>query len=212
MYISQAFRVDEESRLHDLLRQRPLATLLSSGSSGLQVSPLPMLFDAAAGTRGALFGHMARANPQLQDLRAGAPCLVLFHGPQGYVSPSWYPSKARHHQVVPTWNYAVVEVRGQAQVIDDPRWLRDHVDRLTASQEARRAEPWSPADAPPEFIDRMLAMIVGVRIDIASLEGKFKFSQNREPADRAAVLAALDRAQDPHGNPELAAWMRACLA
>lgn len=212
MYLPEAFRVDDPEVLHRLLRERPLGTLISAGATGLQASPLPWLLEPDAGSTGVLSGHMARANPHLADLRSGVECLVMFHGPQGYVSPSWYPSKQRHHQVVPTWNYAVVQVRGPARVIDDAAWLREHVARLTASREQRRAAPWSPDDAPAAFVSRMLEAIAGVQVEIEAIDGKFKFSQNREAADRQAVLSALADPDDPHSNPELAQWMRAIIA
>lgn len=208
MYLPAAFRVDETSALHSLIRAFPLGTLITAGSGGLQASPLPFLLDPDSGPHGVLRAHMARANPQLDALRAGHECLVSFHGPQGYVSPSWYPSKRQHHKVVPTWNYAVVQVRGRATVVEDAERLRAHVAALTAEHEARRDPPWSPDDAPPDFLARMLQAIAGIAIAIDAIEGKFKLSQNRDAADRDAVAAALGSGDDPHRNPALAAWMR----
>lgn len=207
MYRPEAFRVDDSEPLHALIRAHPLGTLITSGSGGLQASPVPFLLDAE-GRKGTLRAHMARANPQLDALRDGAECLVLFNGPQGYVSPSWYPSKRQHHKVVPTWNYAVVQVRGRAQVIDDAAWLREHVGALAAAHEGRRDPAWSPDDAPAEFLARMFAAVAGVEIGIETLDGKFKLSQNRDRADRDAVLEALGSSDDPHRNPDLSALMQ----
>ncbi len=208
MYIPEAFRIDDLRPLQALVRAYPLGTLVTAGAGGLQASLLPFLLDPAAGPHGALRAHMARANPQLDALRSGEACLVLFHGPQGYVSPSWYPSKREHHKVVPTWNYAVVQVRGRASVRENAAELDDLLAGLTAEHEAPRDPPWSPNDAPPEFLARMAQAIAGIEIAIDTIEGKFKLSQNRDAADRNAVAAALASGDDPHRNPELAEWMR----
>lgn len=208
MYIPEAFRIDDLRPLQALVRAYPLGTLVTAGAGGLQASLLPFLLDPAAGPHGALRAHMARANPQLDALRSGEACLVLFRGPQGYVSPSWYPSKREHHKVVPTWNYAVVQVRGRASVRENAAELDDLLAGLTAEHEAPRDPPWSPNDAPPEFLARMAQAIAGIEIAIDTIEGKFKLSQNRDAADRDAVAAALASGDDPHRNPELADWMR----
>ncbi|BAP89047.1 FMN-binding negative transcriptional regulator [Burkholderiales bacterium GJ-E10] len=208
MYIPEAFRIDDLRALRALVRAYPLGTLITAGGGGMQASPLPFQLDPAAGPQGALRAHMARANPQLDALRAGEECLVLFHGPQGYVSPSWYPSKRQHHKVVPTWNYAVVQVRGRAAVNENATGLRDLLAELTAEHEARRGPRWSPDEAPPEFLARMAQAIAGIEIAIDTIEGKFKLSQNRDAADRDAVISALESGDDPHRNLELAEWIR----
>lgn len=208
MYIPETFRVNDAAVLHALIRDNPLGTLITGGIGGLQASPIPFLLDDTRGSRGTLRAHMARANPQLDALRSGAECLVLFQGPQGYVSPSWYPSKQQHHKVAPTWNYAVVQARGHAAVIDDAAWLRDHVAALSLAHERRRDPAWSPDEAPAEFISHMLSAVAGIEFEIEALDGKFKLSQNRDRADRAAVLEALAAPDDPHRNPGLSALMR----
>ena len=208
MYIPEAFRVDDPEVLHALIRSHPLGTVITSGIGGLQAAPLPFLFDAAEGRHGTLRAHLARANPLIDALRGCAECLVLFHGPQGYVSPSWYPSKQQHHKVAPTWNYAMVQARGRATVIDDAAWLREQIAALTAEHEAHRDAPWSPADAPADFIAGMIAGIAGIEIAIEALDGKFKLSQNRGRADRDGVIEALGSPDDPHRHPELATLMQ----
>jgi len=115
----------------------------------------------------------------------------VFQGPQAYVSPSWYPSKAEHGRVVPTWNYAVVHARGELAVHEDREWLRGLVTRLTETHEAGFAHPWRVADAPTDYIDGLLNAIVGIELRIHKLEGKWKASQNRGEADRAGVALAL---------------------
>src|SRR6185312_617882 len=140
---------------------------------------------------GVLRGHLARANGQLQALREGAQALVIFQGPQAYVSPSWYATKAETHKVVPTWNYVAVHGWGAPRVIDDAAWLRGLIGRLTRAQEQGRAEPWAVADAPEDYIAAQIRGIVGLEIPIDRTEGKWKASQNRSDADRAGVAAGL---------------------
>jgi transcriptional regulator len=156
---------------------------------------VPFLLDDG-GPHGTLRAHLARANRQWEDLAAGAECLVVFQGPQGYVSPGWYASKRAHGRVVPTWNYAVVQARGRPRVIEDAGWLRRQIAELTALREAERAEPWAVTDAPEPFVSAQIRGIVGVEIPIDRLEGKWKMSQNRPEADRSGVVAGFRQAGD----------------
>ena len=142
------------------------------------------------GALGTLRGHVARANPVWREA-AGAQVLAAFQGPQAYITPSWYPSKAASAKVVPTWNYAVVHARGTLRVTEDAAWLRALVGRLTDVHEASRAHRWQVDDAPADYIEQMLRAIVGIEIEITSLQGKWKVSQNRSAADRAGVAAGL---------------------
>jgi transcriptional regulator len=190
MYRPPAFREDRPAALHALIRAHPLGQLVTAGPAGLMANPVPFaLAEDAGGT--VLRCHLARANPQLAELAAGAAVLVLFGGPQAYVRPGWYPGKAEHGRVVPTWNYLTVQARGTARLHDDPAWLGAHLDALTLAQEGARPEPWSPSHAPPAFLDAQLKGIVGVEIAACALIGKWKLSQNRNPADRAGVVAGL---------------------
>ncbi len=145
------------------------------------------------GGRGTLRAHIAKANDQVEPLAAGDETLVVFQGPQCYVSPSWYPSKQAHGKVVPTWNYVVVQAKGRSRVIDDAAWVRAQIGLLTASQEDRRPVPWHVDDAPADFVDAQMRAIIGIEIPIASLDGKWKVSQNRPEADRRGVEDALRR-------------------
>lgn len=138
-----------------------------------------------------LCAHLARMNDQLGDLRQGVPALVVFQGPHGYVSPSWYPTKQEHGKVVPTWNYVIAQAHGTARVIDDPQWLMDQIGELTLAHEAERAEPWSVTDAPESFIQKLICGIVGLEIPVDRLEGKWKVSQNQPDQNRAGVEAGL---------------------
>ena len=191
MYRPSAFREDRLEVLHALIRAHPLAQLVTAGDAGLQANPLPMLVDPDASPNGMLRGHLARVNDQVAELRAGGQALVIFQGPQAYVSPSWYPSKAEHGKVVPTWNYVAVHAWGVPRVIDDPAWLRRLIEDLTVSQEQGRPNPWTVGDAPEEFIAAMVGAIVGVEIPIDRIEGKWKVSQNRFEPDRRGVADAL---------------------
>jgi transcriptional regulator len=160
-----------------------------------------MEIDPAAGPLGTLRGHVARGNPIWKSPRLDVEALAVFHGPQHYITPTYYATKAETGKVVPTWNYAIVHVYGTLRVIDDVAWLRSLVEQLTDRHEAEHAHatgdaPWH-GDAPESFIDRQLEAIVGLELPIARIEGKWKVSQNRSAEDRAGVVAGLRRSDDP---------------
>ncbi len=140
---------------------------------------------------GALYGHVARANTVWKSYEKDVEVLVIFHGPQGYVSPSWYPSKSDHGKVVPTWNYIVVHVYGHLSVIQDEAWLVNHVAMLAQRHEQYRPRPWSLSDAPDDYVAKMLKAIIGFKIVITRIEGKWKLSQNRSKQDRQGVIDGL---------------------
>ena len=192
MYLPAAFREDRLDVLHALIRAHPLATLITYGPGGLiaNLVPFTLLNDDE---KGILRAHVARANDQVEALRGGADTLVVFHGPESYITPSWYPSKREHGRVVPTWNYVVVQARGTPRVIEDAQWLREQIRALTSAQEGQRSAPWKMTDAPEQFISGQLRAIVGVEIPIEAIEGKWKVSQNRSAADRQGVEEGLQR-------------------
>lgn len=190
MYIPTQFRTDDLPAIHAAMRETHLANLVTSGPEGLVATPLPMLLDAGEGEFGTLYAHVARANPQWCS-GAGQEALVIFDGPDAYISPSWYATKQEHGKVVPTWNYVAVHVYGPVEFTEDPEQLRRLVTRLTERHEGSRAQPWAVDDAPSPFIEAQLRGIVGVRLPITRLEGKRKLSQNRTPDDRAGVKAGL---------------------
>jgi transcriptional regulator len=190
MYQPDHFRVDDIAQMHALMRARPFAALVSAGAAGLYATHLPTVLKEE-GPFGTIECHLARANPHWKDLAAGGEALMIFQGPDAYVTPNWYPSKAEHGKTVPTWNYAVVHAYGRPAVMQDKDWLRRHVGELTAQQEAGEARPWAVTDAPESYVDVMLRGIVGFRFAIARLEGKWKMSQNREMRDRAGVVQGL---------------------
>jgi transcriptional regulator len=191
VYEPPSFAVTDLATLHDLIDDLAAAHLvmhdLAQGT--ICSSFLPLLLDRADTELGVLRGHLARANPDWRH--AGPQALALFAGPHGYISPSWYPSKAEHGKVVPTWNYVVVQAHGTLIVHDDTTWVRNLVTRLTDHHEASRVDPWAVTDAPTEWVEQMLRGIVGVELRITQLHGKVKMSQNRSAADRAGALAGL---------------------
>ena len=190
MYLPAHFEEARGEVLHALMRDHPLATLIAHGADGLAAHHLPLHFAPEVAPMGALQGHVARANPLWQE-SANAEVLAIFHGPQAYVTPSWYATKREHGKAVPTWNYAVVHAHGRLRTLDDPAWLRGQLETLVTRHEADFAEPWRIADAPPDYIDRMLVAIVGIEIAITRLRGKWKISQNQPQANRAGVVAGL---------------------
>lgn len=190
MYRPPAFREDRPDVLRAAIRAHPLATLVTASGRGITANVIPFVLETTS-TGDVLKAHLAKANEQLEDLRDGAAALVVFQGPQAYVSPSWYPGKREHGKVVPTWNYVVVQARGTPRVIDDPVWLREQIDALTMDAERRQPEPWTASDAPLDFIRGQLRGIVGVEIAIDRLDGKWKVSQNRTREDRVGVADGL---------------------
>src|SRR5262245_48336833 len=199
MYLPNDFRVEDVAEMHALMRARPLATLVSAGAAGLYASHLPTVLKDN-GSCGVIECHLARANPHCKDLAADGEALMICQGPQGYITPSWYPSKALHGKVVPTWNFAAVHAYARPEVINEKDWLLRHVTELSAQQERDEAIPWAPSDAPDAYIQAMLRGIVGFRFLISRLEGKWKMSQNRDVQDRIGVVEGLGRrgARDDH--------------
>ena len=191
MYRPALFREDRLDVLHGLIQAHPFAQLVTAGRQGLQANPLPMLIDPQASPNGTLRGHLARGNDQVAALRKAKRALVIFQGPQAYVSPAWYLSKAEHGKVVPTWNYVAVHAWGAPRIIDDPAWLRRLVGDLTERHECGRPNPWSVSDAPEDFIAAQFKAIVGIEIPIDRIEGKWKVSQNRSEPDRRGVAEGL---------------------
>jgi len=189
MYIPPYFREERLPILHSFMREHPLAALVTSGQDGLTANHLPFLVKENAGPSGSLVGHVARGNPVWKT--AATPALVIFSGPEHYISPNWYASKQEHGRVVPTWNYSAVHVHGMLRVHDDRDWLLDLVTRLTETHEGQFALPWKVSDAPAEYVEGLLKGIVGIEIPIDRIEGKWKMGQNRPEADRASARDGL---------------------
>ncbi|MCF8179369.1 MAG: FMN-binding negative transcriptional regulator [Sulfuritalea sp.] len=203
MYLPAHFAETRHEVLHALMREHPFATLVTQGTDGLTANHLPLHLSSEGSPPGVLQGHVARANP-LWKHSADTDVLAIYQGPQAYVTPSWYPTKHEHGKAVPTWNYVIVHARGRLRVIDDPVWLRAQLEILVAEHEAGFAEPWRIADAPPDYIAKMLAAIVGIEITLTELTGKWKTSQNQPGINRAGVVAGL-RQQDTTDTQRMAA-------
>lgn len=200
MYLPSHFAEHDRAALEQLIERHPLGILVTRQGGLLDADHLPFELDAAAGL---LRAHVARGNPLWREAD-GSEVLAIFRGAEAYVSPSGYPSKHETHRQVPTWNYQVVHVRGRLRAVDDVRFVRGLVGRLTRRHEAGEAQPWKMADAPRDYLEQMLAAVVGIEIEIAELSGKFKLSQNKDARDRRGAADALQA----RGASELASAMR----
>ena len=196
MYTPRAFAIDDLPQLQQLIQHTRLAQLVTVGENGLQASHLPLLLNPDEGPNGTLYGHLAKANRQWRELQNGHEALVIFAGADAYVSPAFYPAKAEHGKVVPTWNYMAVHAYGKAQVFNDAERLLKVVSALTERHESGRAQPWAVSDAPADYIDGMLKAIVGFALPIERVIGKRKLSQNRSAADVAGVREGLAASTD----------------
>ena len=197
MYLPSAFRQNDLTALHAQMQASPFALLASAGDTGVEVSHLPLLLEPGEGEFGTLYGHFARANGHWRGLQDGAEALAVFSGPDAYISPGWYPSKAEHGKVVPTWNYIAVHARGPVELIEEPERLLQIVSRLSERHEAGRPQPWAVSEAPAEYLDAMLRAIVGFALPIRQLEGKWKLGQNRPVADQRGVHDGLAASPEP---------------
>lgn len=198
MYLPSHFEESRAEVLHQLMRTHPLGLLVTqarqhadSAPAPIEANALPFHLDAARGPHGTLVAHVARANPVWHEARTDAEVMVVFQGPQAYISPGWYATKAESGKVVPTWNYVLVEARGRLIVRDDAAWVHALVSTLTDLHEAARPAPWKVTDAPADYIAATQRAIVGIEVELTSLKGKWKVSQNRSLADRASVVRGL---------------------
>lgn len=206
MYTPEHFALEDRDAIHGLMRAHPFAALITHGADGFGVTHIPTVLKPDAGPHGQIECHLARANSHWKALANGAPALMVYSGPQAYVTPSWYPTKAETGKVVPTWNYAVVHCHGTATSIDDRDWLARHVSEISDQEEADRAQPWATSDAPERYIDTMLRGIVGVRFQIARIEAKAKMSQNQPDQNRAGVVSGM-RQRNRAGDAAVAQWV-----
>ena len=195
-YLPAHFEETDAATQQALVRDHPLATWVVQHEGELLVNQIPFLLDTERGEHGTLVAHVARANPVWQCLTASS--VLVFQGPQAYISPNWYPSKQAHGKAVPTWNYATVQAHGVPKAFDDPARLLALVTRLTQVHEATQARPWQVSDAPADYLEKMLKAIVGIEIPVERWVGKWKTSQNRPLADRLGVVAGLSAQATPH--------------
>ncbi len=210
MYLPKHFEERDPERLRSHIQRYPLGSLVTATASGLDADHIPFVFADTGNAAGTLHGHIARANPLSREVVCDASALVIFQGPDSYISPSWYPSTRENARVVPTWNYAVVHVHGVLRFVDDPAWVRSHVETLTREHEGKRDPPWAVTDAPADFVEKMVAAVVGIEISITQLVGKWKVSQNRSISDRVGVVEALEHEGTPSGAT-IAALIRETL-
>lgn len=207
MYQPPHFVEDRLEVQHALIFENQLGLLISNGSHGLSADPVPFVLDPERGPLGTLRAHIARANPLWQGQDPEAEVLIVFHGPQHYVSPGWYPSKQETGKVVPTWNYVTVHAYGRLTVIEDAPWLKTQIEALTQRQEQAQVQPWSVADAPEAYIAAQMRAIIGLEIRIDRMIGKVKVSQNRQEGDRRGVAEGLE-AVGTGDAQAMATWVR----
>lgn len=203
VYLSDHFAETRPEAIRRLIAERPLATLVTLGPEGIAANHIPLLLDATRSEFGTLIGHVARNNDVWREGHHAGASLAVFGSADAYVSPTWYPTKQKTHEVVPTWNYAVVHAYGELIVHDDEKWVRGVVGRLTKAMEAAQPAPWKMADAPPDYVKGMLESIVGIEIPVSRFVGKWKVSQNRSDADRTGAVAGLRSSGDP-GDADMA--------
>lgn len=223
MYLPAHFEQPDLTIVEELVRQAPLATLVTLTAGAIEANHVPLLLDRSAlnavaastnavaaptdavstpdgsGERWRLRGHVARANPLWRETDLAADVVAIFHGPGRYISPSWYASKAEHGKVVPTWNYVVAHLRGRMTVHDDPDWLLAFLPTLTAEHEGGRERPWQVSDAPADYIEQMAGAIVGFEIAVTRVTGKWKVGQNQPVRNRRSLRDGLRGAGDPDG-------------
>jgi transcriptional regulator len=208
MYLPSHFAETRIPVLHDAIRRIAIGTLVTQGATGMEASHIPMLVDAEPAPYGTLRGHIARSNPQWKNAAADTSALIMFLGPNAYVTPSWYETKRLTGKVVPTWNYIAVHVTGTPRFFTDREPLLEIVTRLTEIHEGKREKPWAVTDAPADYIEAMLKAIIGFELPIATLEGKWKLSQNKSAGDIAGLRAGLG-AESGDDHAALAAIMDA---
>lgn len=196
MYTPAQFRIEHPEECIDVIERCAVGTIVVATEAGFEATLLPWLVECDHDGRVRLLGHMSKANPLVALLGETRPALVTFDLVDGYISPSWYASKAEHGRVVPTWNYVAVHAHGSVRLVDERHWLRSQIGRLTDRHEAAMPAPWSVDDAPDGYIDQTMKGIVGLEVHVARLEGKAKLSQNRNAADRAGVVAGLAASGD----------------
>jgi len=190
MHIPVKFQQNEDSQLKAIIREYPFATLITYSESGIEATHLPVVLVDVEG-KTVIQAHIAKANKLWKSVKEGAEILLIFNGPNCYVSPNYYPTKKESGKAVPTWNYVVVHVKGVISFIHDEKWIYNMIDLLTKEHEAKQDVPWSITDAPETYINKMLPAIVGIEIAIDSIEGQWKLSQNQPDVNKLGVIQGL---------------------
>lgn len=196
MYLPRYHALTDVDAMHAHIDQHALGAWVCTVEQRLEANHIPWVLERNHGPHGRLLGHVSRANPVWRALAGGAPSVVMFMGPQGYITPAWYPGKASHGKVVPTWNYVTVHAHGTARAVEDAGWILDVITRLTHAQEAGRPQRWQVADAPADYIGALLRAVVGIEISIDWLEGRLKVSQDEDRADRLGTVQGLQEQGD----------------
>ncbi len=205
MYLPAHFEQSDPQAIAEAIAQNPLATLVTRDGEDLVADHVPFLLEGSPAPGARLIGHIAIANDVWRRAGEGARVLAVFQGPHAYVSPNWYPSKREHHRVVPTYNYVTVQINGTLHASQDPAVKRRAVEALTARMESTQPAPWKVADAPPDYLETMLAAIVAIELRIDRVQAKWKASQNRSADDRAGVAEALSRETQPETARQMGA-------
>lgn len=200
MYLPTHFAEERPEVIRAFMREQPLGLVIASGKAGLTADPIPFVFDERAGEHGTLLGHVARNNPLWQNHDDGQDVLVVFQGSSAYITPTWYETKRITHEVVPTYNYLMVQVRGSMNIHNDFKWVRRQAGLLTNEMESGRETPWKMGDAPQEYLTGMLSSIVGIEIPVRTMTGKWKLGQNRVEADRLGAIAGLRETDQPQAE------------
>ena len=208
MYSPKHFEETNAEAMKQLIASAPLATFVVSGADGIVANHIPFVLAGNELSSSRLLAHIPRANPLSDTLRAPIKCLTIFHGPEGYISPSYYATKPKHGKVVPTWNYSVVHIHGTVQIIEDPEWILNQMELLTELNESPRSAPWAIADAPKEFINTLLNSLLGLEVSIERIEAKTKASQNQPEENQKSVLEFMD---SERANDELTKFMHSVL-
>lgn len=191
MYKPKYHALTDVAAMRAHIAEYPLGAWVCMAQNQLMANHIPFVLDVQHGAHGRLLGHVSLANPVWRELAGGAPSVVMFMGPDAYITPSWYPGKRAHGKVVPTWNYVTVHAHGMARAMEDTEWILDVINRLTDAQESRRDRPWKVSDAPAAYIDQMLRAVVGIEITIERLEGRLKVSQDEDEQDRLGTVEGL---------------------
>ncbi len=197
MYNPKHFKIADEQSIYEFIHQYPLGTVVSLRAGEMEAEHIPLLLSASSSSKKTLQGHIAKANAFWKDYDAGTQVLVIFQGPDAYITPNWYPSKQQHGKVVPTWNYSAVHVKGIVQFIHDASWKLQFLKQLTNVHEARQESPWSVDDAPADYVQKLLNAIVGVEIEITAISGKEKLSQNKSDLDFYGAVDGLKQMGSP---------------
>lgn len=196
MYMPKYHALTDVAAMQAHMEQHALGAWVCTGDDGLVANHIPFLLDRHSGRYGRLLGHVSRANPVWRQLTKGASSVVMFMGPQAYITPSWYPGKRMHGKVVPTWNYVTVHAHGVMRAVEDQVWILNMLKGLTNAQESSRHDPWQVSDAPSDYVQKKLRAIVGIELSIDRLEGRMKVSQDEDQADRQGTVDGLMQEPD----------------